>query len=213
MQLHESQRRGNRRWTGSAYNQGAAGDLTTFVYCGPQKLKSRSKSAAIGGSPFMSGDFETGTATAKCPRGTTAVSGGFDNPDFVVEGDYSHDRRIVPYISRKLGGRSWTVEAANYAGAEATLVAYAYCQDAPSLRTKRKSVTFAAPLNGIGVSDAVAKCARGQRVLSGGFKLTGLEPLLLASRKVGGRAWKASASVGYPGEAELTAYAYCEQKG
>lgn len=211
LQLHESQRRGNR-WTGSAYNLGAAGDLTTFVYCSPQKLRSRSKSTSIEGSPFMSGDLATGTATAKCPRGTTAVSGGFDNPDFKVEGDFSHDRRVVPFISRKLGGRKWTVEGANQAGAEATLVAYAYCQDAPSLRTKRKSVTFAAPLNGVGVSDAVAKCAKGQRVLSGGFKLTGLEPILLASKRVGGRAWKASASVGYPGEAELTAFAYCKRK-
>lgn len=209
MLFYESRRRRDRGWTGSAYNVGDTGELTSYVGCRAQGAKASSKSRTVAGTPFM-GATRTGAATATCPAGTKAISGGFDNPDFRWTGDFENSNRIVPYISRKSGPRGWTVEAANGGGAEGTLVAYAYCQDESSLRTKRKSVTFAAPVDGVREESAVARCGRGQRVVSGGFKLTGLEPTLVASRKVGGRRWKASASVGYPGQATVTAYAYCE---
>ena len=209
MLVYESRRRRDRGWTGSAYNVGATGELTSYVGCRAQGAKTSSKARTVAGTPFM-GTTRTGAATATCRAGTKVISGGFDNPDFRWTGDYENSNRIVPYISRKSGPRSWTVEAANGGGADGTLVAYAYCQDEPSLRTKRKSVTFAAPVDGVREESAVARCAHGQRVVSGGFKLTGLEPTLVASRKVSGRRWKASASVGYPGQATLKVYAYCE---
>lgn len=209
MQVYESRRLRDRGWTGSAYNLGDPGELTSYAGCRAQGAKATSKSRTVAGTPFM-GTTRTGAATATCPAGTEVISGGFDNPDFRWTGDYEKSNRIVPYISRKSGPRSWTVEAANGGGANGTLVAYAYCQDEATLRTKRKSVTFAAPVDSVREESAVAKCGRGQRVVSGGFKLTGLEPTLVASRKVGGRRWKASASVGYPGQATLKVYAYCE---
>lgn len=209
LQVYESRRRNDRGWAGSAYNQGATGELTTYVMCRAKGPKVSSNRATVEGTPFMSA-ARTGATTATCPAGTKVVSGGFDNPDFRVTGDYANDNRLVPYISRRSGPRKWTVEAANYGGADGTLVAYAYCLDVPSPRTKRDTATFAAPLDGVRLGSAVARCPRGQRAVSGGFKLTGLEPLMVASRKVGSRRWKASASVGYPGQATLTAYAYCE---
>jgi hypothetical protein len=48
--------------------------------------------------------------TARCPRGTKVVSGGFDNPDFVVNGT---DIAILPFESMKTGKREWTVSARN----------------------------------------------------------------------------------------------------
>lgn len=209
LQVYESRLRGERGWIGSAYNVGETGEFTSFVDCRARGPKGESKAKRVEGTPFM-GATQTGEVTARCPAGTTVISGGFDNPDFRWTGDYANDNRLVPFISRRSGPRKWTVEAANYGGADGTLVAYAYCQDVPSLRTKQVTETFAAPLDGVRLGSAVARCPRGRRVVSGGFKLTGLEPHLVASRKVGSRRWKASASVGYPGEATLTAYAYCE---
>jgi hypothetical protein len=208
LQVYESRMRGDRGWVGSAYNVGATGNFTSFVDCRARGPKEESKTARVEGTPFM-GASRTGDATARCPAGTRVVSGGFDNPDFRWTGDYENNNRIVPYISRKTGPRSWTVEAANYGGADGTLAAYAYCQDVPSLRTKRTTATFSAPPDEVRQGSTVARCPRGQRVVSGGFKAVGVDPQVVASRKVGARRWKASASVPYPTAITLTAYAYC----
>jgi len=208
---HGSLREG-KRWVGRTFNLGPPGKVTTYAYCRAGKLKANSKSTTVEGTPFMSSDYGTGSATAKCPRGTKAVSGGFDTPDFVVTGDYENDSRITPYASRRQGGRKWTVEAANYAGAEGTLVASVYCREGHALDKKKKTVTVEGdPATGV-VGEAVAKCPKGTRVVSGGFDLGGAEGDLLASRKRGGRKWLASASVGFPLTRELTTFAYCEQK-
>lgn len=208
LQVYESRLRGDRGWVGSAYNLGATGDLTSFVDCRARGPREESKTVTVEGTPFM-GASRTGDATARCPAGTRVVSGGFDNPDFRWTGDYESDNRIVPYISRKAGPRSWTVEAANQGGADGTLVAYAYCQDVPSLRTERVTATFTAPPDEVRQGSTVAGCPRGQRVVSGGFKVVRLDPHVVASRKVGARRWKVSASAPYPGQTKVTAYAYC----
>jgi hypothetical protein len=208
LQAYESRMRGDRGWVGSAYNVGATGEFTSFVYCRARGPRPESKDQTVAGTPFM-GVLRTGEATARCPAGTKAISGGFDNPDFRWTGDYESSNRLVPYQSRKAGPRSWTVEAANYGGDDGTLVAYAYCQDGSSLRTKRTTATFTAPPGEVRQGSTVASCPRGQRVVSGGFKVVGLEPHVVASRKRGARRWKASASVAHPGQTKLTAYAYC----
>jgi hypothetical protein len=208
LQVYESRLRPERGWVGAAYNQGATGELTAFVDCRARGPKVESKARTVDGTPFM-GVTRTGEATARCPAGTRVIGGGFGNPTVRVTGDYENDNRILPYISRKAGPRSWTVEAANFGGADGTLVAYAYCQDVPSLRTKRTTATFTAPPDEVRQGSTVARCPRGQRVVSGGFKVVALDPHVVASRKVGARRWKASASVPSPGQTKLTAYAYC----
>lgn len=207
-----SRRSGKRSWTGETFNIGfVAGDVTTYVYCRGEKLKSASKRATVEGTPFMSSDYGTGEATAKCPRGTKAVSGGFANPDFAVTGG-PVDTRIIPYVSRRKGRRKWTVEAANYGEAEGTLVAYVYCHEGSALDKRRKSITLAPTSGDVAAGEATAKCPKGDRVVAGGFEASGREATLLASRKVGGRKWEAAATVGYPETATLAAVAYCEEK-
>jgi hypothetical protein len=110
------------------------------------------------------------------------------------------------------GSRSPQGHAANYSGAEGTLVASVYCREGDALDKKKKSVTLSPPFNDVAAEEAVAKCPKGTRVVSGGFDLGGTEGQLLASRKRGGRKWLASASVGFPLTKKLTAFAYCEQK-
>ena len=209
LQVIESRLKPERGWASSAFNVGGTGDLTTYVYCGPRGPSAASTSTTVDGTPFM-GTTSTGGATARCPAGTKVISGGFDNPSFRVTGDYGTDTRLIPYLSRRSGPREWTVEAANFGGADGRLVAYAYCQDVPAPRAKRQRATFTAPMDEVVAGAVVARCARGQRVLSGGFKLTGPEPHLVASRRARRRGWKVTGAVGYPGQVTVTAYAYCE---
>jgi hypothetical protein len=213
---YTSRRSAKRSWAGGTFNIGSvAGDVTTFAYCRGEKLKGKSKSATIEGTPIgqsMSGDYNTGTATAKCPRGAKAVSGGFDNPDFDVPGSYEDQTRIVPYASRRQGGRKWGIEAANFGGAEGTLVAYVYCREDAALDVKKKSVTLSPPLDQVVADAATAKCPKGHRVVSGGFDVDEIDAPVLASKKRGGRKWQVRASAGYPNTVKLTAFAYCEEK-
>lgn len=211
LQQFRSQRAGGRRWKGSAYNGGDPGALTTFAYCRPGALERSSKRTTIAGTPFMQPNT-TGGVSAKCPGGSTAMSGGFSNPSYVTTGDYDSDTRILPYVSRRKGDRRWKIEAQNSGGAEGTLVAHAYCDEGPAPKVARRAATFSPPVDEVQAGSVVARCDRGHRVVSGGFKL-GPEPsLVVASRRVGGRRWKVTASVAYPSATRVTAYAYCEPK-
>jgi hypothetical protein len=205
----ESRRQGKRRWTGSAYNAPPVeGDLTTYAYCGEEKLKTKSRSVDVDGAP------DSETATAKCPKGTKAVSGGFDNSDADLEAPDT--TLILPHVSRKQGGRRWTVEGTNLGDSEGTLTAYVNCRDGGSLKAKRKSTDLEAGPGEVVIESAVAKCAKRLRVLSGGFEfddeISGNGPIVLHSKKVGGRKWSTSAVVGSTVETTLTTYAYCEEK-
>lgn len=63
-------------------------------------------------------------------------------------------------------------------------------------------------------TDAVARCKRGQRVVSGGFETENFAseggPFVYASRKQGRRGWLVRVFATEP--EEFTAYAYCEKK-
>lgn len=114
-----SSREGRRRWTasGTTYGDDPA-TLKVFAYCqrsGPRLTRTRSST--------LLGNDEAGSATAKCERGTEAVSGGFFAPGGFSTGGGSE---IYFYESRRVRERNWRVSGLNQ-GDPALLTAYAYC--------------------------------------------------------------------------------------
>lgn len=116
-----SRRNGRREWTASATTYDVdPSTLTVFAYC--QRDGRRLASAA---SSTTLGNDEAGSATAKCRRGTEAVSGGFFAPGGFSTGGGSE---IYFYESRRVGMRGWRASGLNQ-GDESPLRAYAYCQE------------------------------------------------------------------------------------
>lgn len=195
-----SRAEGGRKWTSAGLNFEDPGELTSFAYCRDQKIKRRSEEETLSGG-------ETETLTARCPQGTKVASGGFDNPDFVLNGT---NIAIFPNESMKTGKREWTVSASNLAPDSGELVAQVNCHERKGLKTADEDVF----ITEAGVHDVVAKCAAGRRVVSGGFDYS-LEPSLgafvFSSHKIGKREWEIKA-IDVIDEATLTAFAYCEKK-
>ena len=153
---------------------------------------------------------EQDSATAKCKRGTKAVSGGlesdFDPP--AVTG--------LLYVSqsRRAGGREWTTTAYNVSGESAELTSYAYCR---GQKLKTKSATTEVDLSEVG--SVTARCKQGYKAFSGGFAGEAIDfggmgtPAFLAVRslKQGKRAWTVAAFNIGSAEGDLTAYVHCRK--
>jgi hypothetical protein len=204
---------GGRKWTSAGLNVGSAGELTSFAYCRDQKIKRRTNETTLAGA-------ETETVTARCPRGTKVASGGFDNPDFNVNGNTT---AILPSVSKKVGKREWTVTGTNLGDTAGDLVAQVNCHERKGLKTVKKELSIDEP----GVHDVRAYCGAGQDVsgllaVSGGFDYS-LEAsegaFVFASRKVHkhpprdvDRGWEVEAVDFEATPATLTAFAYCEKR-
>jgi hypothetical protein len=133
VRVHESRKAGARDWTVSGGNDGAVGgDLIAYVNCrGGKGLKSRSKTTTIAGATGMQAD-PPGSVTAKCKRGTRAISGGFSglvDESFLASDDSGPG--IIASVSRRAGGRKWETEALNLGGETGELTGYVYCQKKP----------------------------------------------------------------------------------
>jgi hypothetical protein len=116
-----SMRAGKRTWTATG-NTFPDTSLTAFAYCDRSQpgLKTKSETEQLG-------SFELGSATAKCKRGTTAVSGGFDSPDPEVMAAGFPGPLVLVNESRREGKRRWTATGtAGFGGGSLTV--YAYCE-------------------------------------------------------------------------------------
>jgi hypothetical protein len=204
-----SNRSGKRGFQARGFSRSAfAGELTVYAYCRAEKV--RRESTVVTLDPPPPGPVaDTESLTAKCPRGTKAVSGGFDNPDAFSMG--SSGALVFTYRSLKQGKRRWLVSGSNLSNEETTYKAFVYCGDSEKLKTKRKQ-------GAVGSDDELeltAKCGRRQRVVSGGFdledpKFGGEGAIAVESRKQGKRRWVVEVvNTGDPGVA--TAFAYCER--
>jgi hypothetical protein len=214
----DSARAGKRQWTSAgAFFLSAgttSGEFTSYAYCDDSKPRLKTKSAtttlADSGSPDA-----IGSATAKCKRGSVAVSGGFDSSDFL--NNFSGPA-IFPLSSRREGKRKWTVSAFNDGQEAGELVAYAYCDKSePRLKTKTESATVELFPD---ASFATAKCRKKSRVVSGGFDSPDYDPsgteeetFPFASRRSGKRGWSVGGfNVSTSRTLDIVAYAYCEKK-
>jgi hypothetical protein len=198
-----SRRDGGRKWTSAGFNFDDPGDITSFAYCRDQKVKTAD------GSTGMPAYADSATATATCPKGTKAISGGFDNPDFGYNEFVGPG--IFPVASQKLGKRSWTVSGGNIGNDSGVLEASVNCSEGKGLKTAEDNNFLDEP----GIHTATAQCKRHQRVISGGFEIglpaDGQGLSILTSKKVGKRGWTVTAA-DFDDPTTLTAFAYCQKK-
>lgn len=205
-----SVREGKRGWHSAGVNFGDPNPFTSHAYCRKQK-KLKVASAEVEAPPVpASGVPVEVSATATCPKGTKALSGGFDNPDAHLDpGDAT---LVLAKLSRKRGGRKWEVRGGNLGNDEGTLTAQVNCHKGKKPKPKEASVALDGDPT-IDATEVTAQCPKKKRVVSGGFEsdvpVTLNGPLFTASKRVGKRGWHVAAAAGV--DAEITSYAYCEK--
>jgi hypothetical protein len=199
-----SKRVGNRRWKTRSHNfseNGERGRLISFAYCDTHQpgLSFRTRIVSLrSGSP--------GSATARCPRGSEAVSGGFRSPDAA-----GGERQVFGVASRRVSDRKWRVFAYNNDDSHRQrLVAFAECdKHQPGLRTESKRVRVRL----VRTRTATARCGRGHKAFSGGFggvvNGNGSGPFPFKSKRTK-RGWRAGAVGNGAGTHRFTVFAYCK---
>jgi hypothetical protein len=157
--------------------------------------------------------LELTSVKGKCPKGTTAVSGGFSSPDF-----FTLDSLVVRTASVRAGRRGWKVTGAGLGAGEGRMLAHAYC-DTGNLSIRVRKGKVSVPEGEIRL--AKASCRKGETVLSGGFVVPGFsadggpQVAVVSSLRKGRRTWVVQGSQpddtpgGPYGPAKMLAYAYC----
>jgi hypothetical protein len=127
-----------------------------------------SKTKSISRSPILKHARAqgVGTAVAKCPKGSEAVSGGFASPGNRLQGRAA----TYPFTSKRVGNRRWKVKAINNDFQQSEkLKAFAYCDKSePDLDVKSDKVKV--PFRDKRTLDV--GCAHGKKPLSGGYSST-----------------------------------------
>ena len=201
-----SVRKGRRTWSSSAENaptSPSSGKLVDFAYCSRGIRRVTTKTERSTSVP--NGGLES--LTPRCPRGSEAVSGGFETPG-------SAQNQVAVFESRRIKDRTWRVTGQGTSGSEARLNAFVYCaEDKLGLSVKRASDSTSQDNTDLA---ATARCKKGQRAVSGGFAMKGAGAYVTVfrSRRARARSWKAAAA-NYSGDDPVTwsAYAYCLEKG
>jgi hypothetical protein len=200
-----------RKWTVGAQNDNnGAGTETVFAYCRTAKpLETRSARTTVPNT-----GAQHGTATAMCPSGLKAISGGFDNPGFSTDGGAG----FFPYVSKKFGRRGWRVSVELYRPAPATLKAFVYCRAGGGVKTRSADATV--PGTGSQTAMMTARCKRGEALVSGGYSttskefaggVTGPDLWYYSSHEAGPRGWTVSAfDNGGASGGTFKALAYCQ---
>jgi hypothetical protein len=166
-------------------------------------LRTESKSTKVARYP------DSGTVSAKCDRGSEAVSGGFDNPDFEVP--FNVNPAIFNYSSHRSSTRKWAVSGKNSGESSGKLVGYAYCdRHEPGLKTRSKTVDVTAEAE----TKAVATCRRGSEAVSGGLLSDDPTPEFNPYRSIrrGDRKWVVKVHEFPPESPTLTAVVYCDKQ-
>jgi hypothetical protein len=184
-----------------------SGRPSATAYCGPKrKLKKVGAETSVAGQ--VRDSYPSGTATARCPRGTTVRLGGFaadvsaqpDGPALVVSSMVLASPRL------------WSVTASNGGPATGGLRATAWCGKGPPLRP----ATAVVPLSSQGGSSAAAARCQGQaRIALAGFTLArygGDGPYVSQMLRASARAVQVKAFQFSGRETKMTAVAYCTAK-
>ena len=197
-----SVREGRRTWSSSAENAPTSpnsGRLVDFAYCsrGIGRVTTKTESS----TNVPNGGLET--LTPRCPRGSEAVSGGFETPG-------SGQNQVAVLESRRIKDRAWRVTGEGTSLSEARLNAFVNCaKEKLGLSAKRATDRTSQDITDLA---ATARCKKGQRAVSGGFavKGEGAYVTVFRSRRAGKRGWKAAAA-NYSGDDPATwnVHAYC----
>lgn len=192
------------RVSGAEQVQGSLDGFTAYAYC-----EKRKRALLLGGTvrtdfvPTVSGQ-STGN-TARCPKGTTAISGGFST--------------LSPgaYFNRSRGaGRDWSVGVTTFdAGTSRDLYEVeAYCVRGKVRTTKAEDITTGSfgPVAGVGAA-MTSGCAKGGFVRGGGYGSrppgANLNGALVIGDVLGSKGWSVTfASLGVA-QGPFTAFGYC----
>ncbi len=167
----------------------------------------------VSASKVVRGPLGTiGAATARCPRGTRVLSGGYDST--------FRSGALLPNASTRSGPRTWRVSAYRVGGGGGNLklTVYAKCGDFPALRSTSEKVNVPAPPGHVALRTLRPRCPGDDFALSGGFKLTvpgrsnpnGPPAAVVFGSRAEGHAWAVTATrLASSGSSKLTAFAYC----
>jgi hypothetical protein len=220
----ESRAAGNAWLATAVENSSSPGIVSTEAYC---RRNAPALTVATGVAPLQAATasaYGTGTATAECPAGYSAVAGGFAGPFGLTPA-----RFVVTSASRRSAdGRGWQVRGANLLGAPDSITAYAYCAKAHTTEISSALVSGSgrgAPI----VADAqpcprvkvkihrhgkTKKARRATQALSGGFALSDIAragnygPLVFNSNRTP-TGWHTGANELNGGTGTATGFAYC----
>jgi hypothetical protein len=163
------------------------------------KLKTARASVTVPGV-----QLEIGSATAKCPKGSRAVSGGWTSDPINAD--------LQVFESRRVGKRKWKVAATQPTNnaVDTELTALAYCDE---LAPRAKAVEATATVPAFGSEGVEAKCPKGAKATAGGMFaeidfVDGEFGIVLASHRTGKRTWRTHAG-SEGGTPQVTAIAYC----
>jgi hypothetical protein len=200
-----SKRAGHHAWKTGAFNFGApsasTGKEIGFAYCDTHKPRLRQVSSGTTSVPA----FGNGSATATCPGGSEAVSGG-------VIGFGPLDATVIPFTSKRVGDHKWKVVAFNNDQTNAEkLTAFAYCdKHEPGLRKESNHVTVPQQEK----RSATAKCGRGEKAYSGGYAAKVDQQadgaFAFTSKKTKGGDWTGAAEGNGDSPGPFTVFAYCK---
>jgi hypothetical protein len=214
--VSESRRIGRRVWRVTAidernpdYPYGTAPGATpaeSIVHCARLTGKVVESSAT---GPLSTSNPSPSSAQAACPRGRTALAGGFSISPAPAPG-FSFP---ALYESFRSGPRSWTTSATPYTQASVRVTSYAYCWDRPkpprALANSQLARAVSSPL-----------CRDGTEAVSGGFRAASDRPVDAfagegrltkgpgPARPVWGR-WRAAQTDLPAVNAPLTVFSYC----
>ena len=147
---------------------------------------------------------QTKTVTARCPKGQSLVSGGFQRTDFRSDGgDYITESHAV-------GTNAWVVSGHAYGTGSGELTSIAYCA-----RMKRPIITevasspAAVAANG-SASTTTPTCPAGKKLIAGGFSTNDSTSALFDGAEFNSNGtWTAHAYGFFGATPQLTAYGYC----
>jgi hypothetical protein len=190
-----------RRWMSAVVNLGEdPASLTSHAYC--RDLSELDETGWSRSSLGLEPSQEKRLREQCGDVGGQAVSGSFKTP-------LAENRSVLVRGSHRVGKHVWVVIMKAVGTGVAGVSATGYCRD-----DKVRETTETKVASGGDVDRAVARCKRGQRVISGGFETEHFAgeggPFVYASRKQGRRGWIVRVVATEP--EEFTAYAYCEQK-
>ncbi len=169
-----------------------------------------------------------GTVTARCPRGTQVISGGVKTyANIQLEGDA---QVVIPYVSRRKGGRAWTVSVYSAAGPIVNpkrFAAIAYCRKGRGRvvsRVRRGSFLVGTGGSPFPLRNVYADCPYNTWPVAGGFALQlsaadlselasdgGPPGLVFGSRIVAG-GWEITVGRFSTGRSVARSYAYCAKR-
>ena len=175
------------------------------------------KTKRVSRSVVLSSAGQIRSVTARCPKGSTALGGGFlaAKPAFLPLGPPD---AILPFASRRVGRRGWRVSGLAFISNPKRLTAYAYCGQIPGPLKVAAARTKVTGQSGA-LASVDATCPRGTRPLSGGFATSTPSVnrigITFESRRIGRRSWRDSMGIATPDSEGagvtmvIRSYAYC----